>query len=291
LAYFTSAATWNYLTVPFVFTYEGVAAHEVGPWDEDGATWRRLAVTFPPGIANHNPDQVFYYDEQFMLRRMDYSPAVTGSPRVAHYTHDPQTFDGFVFPTRRRVHLYDEAGHADQSFAPITLDVERVTVHRDQHNGAQPGRGDKHVDMKLEVAVLPVSDVDRSKAFYASLGWREDADFVADDGLRVVQLTPPGSEASIIFGDRITAAAPGSVEGLQLTVSDIQAARDELAGHGVDVSPAFHDVGGIFHHAGTEGRAVGPAPEHADYGSFASFSDPDGNGWLLQEVKQRAPGR
>jgi len=147
------------------------------------------------------------------------------------------------------------------------------------------------VDMKLEVVVLPVADVDRAKGFYETLGWRLDADFLAPDGLRVVQLTPPGSEAAVIFGDRITAATPGSVEGLQLTVSDIDAARAELADRGVDVSEVFHDTGGIFHHAGTEGRATGPAPDHADYGSFASFSDPDGNGWLLQEVKVRAPGR
>jgi catechol 2,3-dioxygenase-like lactoylglutathione lyase family enzyme len=147
------------------------------------------------------------------------------------------------------------------------------------------------VEMKLEVVVLPVADVDRAKGFYETLGWRLDADFVAADGLRVVQVTPPGSEAAVIFGDRITAATPGSVEGLQLTVFDIDAARADLADRGVDVSEVFHDAGGIFHHAGTEGRAAGPAPDHADYGSFASFSDPDGNGWLLQEVKGRAPGR
>jgi hypothetical protein len=129
VAYFTSAATWNYLTAPFVFTYPGVTANEIEPWHENGDTWRRLAVTFPPANANHNPHQVFYYDdEQFMLRRMDYSPDVTGNPRIAHYTHDPKTFDGFVFPTRRCVHLHDAAGNADQSFAPITLDVEQVTV-------------------------------------------------------------------------------------------------------------------------------------------------------------------
>jgi catechol 2,3-dioxygenase-like lactoylglutathione lyase family enzyme len=147
------------------------------------------------------------------------------------------------------------------------------------------------VEMKLEVVVLPVADVDRAKGFYETLGWRLDADFVAADGLRVVQVTPPGSEAAVIFGDRITAATPGSVEGLQLTVFDIDAARADLADRGVDVGEVFHDAGGIFHHAGTEGRAAGPAPDHADYGSFASFSDPDGNGWLLQEVKVRAPGR
>jgi catechol 2,3-dioxygenase-like lactoylglutathione lyase family enzyme len=147
------------------------------------------------------------------------------------------------------------------------------------------------VEMKLEVVVLPVADVDRAKGFYETLGWRLDADFVAADGLRVVQVTPPGSEAAVIFGDRITAATPGSVEGLQLTVFDIDAARADLADRGVDVGEVFHDAGGIFHHAGTEGRAAGPAPDHADYGSFASFSDPDGNGWLRQEVKVRAPGR
>lgn len=128
VAYFTSAATWNYLTAPFVFAMAGVRAREIDPWREDGKTWRRLQVTFPPTIANHNADQVFYYDEQFMQRRMDYSPDVTGSPPVAHYTHDPKRFGGFVFPTRRRVHLHDAAGHADQTFAPITLDIRHITV-------------------------------------------------------------------------------------------------------------------------------------------------------------------
>ena len=147
------------------------------------------------------------------------------------------------------------------------------------------------MDMKLEVVVLPVSDVDRAKSFYATLGWREDADFATGDDFRVVQLTPPGSQCSIIFGTGVTSAAPGSSEGLQLTVYDIDAARDELIGRGVEVSEVFHDAGGVFHHAGTEGRVAGPAPEHADYGSFASFADPDGNEWFLQEIKVRAPGR
>ena len=147
------------------------------------------------------------------------------------------------------------------------------------------------VDMKLEVVVLPIRDVGRAKRFYESLGWRLDADFPVGDDFRVVQLTPPGSEASIIFGDGITSAEPGSVEALQLTVFDIDAARVDLAGRGVEVSEIFHDAGGVFHHAGTEGRVSGPAPEHADYGSFASFSDPDGNGWLLQEIKVRRPGQ
>jgi catechol 2,3-dioxygenase-like lactoylglutathione lyase family enzyme len=147
------------------------------------------------------------------------------------------------------------------------------------------------VDMKLEVVVVPVSDVDRAKRFYTSLGWRLDADFATGDEFSVVQLTPPGSEASVIFGEGVTSAAPGSVEDLQLTVFDIDRARDQLVGRGVAVSEVFHDAGGVFHHAGTEGRVTGPAQEHADYGSFASFSDPDGNGWLLQEIKVRLPGR
>lgn len=147
------------------------------------------------------------------------------------------------------------------------------------------------MDMKLEVVVVPVSDVDRSKHFYKSLGWRLDADFATDADFRVVQLTPPGSQASIIFGVGITSAAPGSVQGLQLVVTDIEAAYAELVSHGVNVSEPFHDEGGIFHHVGTTARVAGPDPERRDYGSFVSFSDPDGNGWLIQEVKQRAPGR
>jgi catechol 2,3-dioxygenase-like lactoylglutathione lyase family enzyme len=148
------------------------------------------------------------------------------------------------------------------------------------------------LEMKLEVVLVPVSDVDRAKAFYERLGWRMDIDYVGDEvGFRVVQFTPPGSECSIIIGEGITAAEPGSYEGLQLTVTDIEAARADLIARGVDVSEVFHDAGGIFHHAGLAKRAAGPAPEHADYGSFASFSDPDGNGWLLQEINTRAPGR
>jgi catechol 2,3-dioxygenase-like lactoylglutathione lyase family enzyme len=146
-------------------------------------------------------------------------------------------------------------------------------------------------EMRLEVVVLGVSDVDRAKSFYQRLGWRLDADLVVDDGYRVVQLTPPGSACSIIFGIGVTAAVPGSVEGLQLSVYDIAEARADLTERGVDVSEPFHDVTGIFHHAGTEGRLDGTAPERADYGSFASFTDPDGNGWLLQEIKTRLPGR
>jgi catechol 2,3-dioxygenase-like lactoylglutathione lyase family enzyme len=147
------------------------------------------------------------------------------------------------------------------------------------------------VDMKLEVIVVPVSDVGRARCFYEMMGFRLDADYAAGEDFRVVQLTPPGSECSIIIGNGITSAAPGSVQGLYLVVFDIEAARAELVGRGIDVGEVFHDVGGVFHHAGTAGRAAGPDPEHRDYGSFAAFSDPDGNGWFLQEVKVRAPGR
>jgi catechol 2,3-dioxygenase-like lactoylglutathione lyase family enzyme len=152
-------------------------------------------------------------------------------------------------------------------------------------------RGAEVVEMKLEVVVVPVADVDQAKSFYKALGWREDADFAAGADFRVVQLTPPGSACSIIFGTGLTSAAPGSAQGLHLVVTDIEAARAELADRGAEVSEVFHDAGGIFHHAGTEGRVAGPAPDHQSYGSFASFSDPDGNGWLLQEITTRLPGR
>ncbi len=147
------------------------------------------------------------------------------------------------------------------------------------------------MDMRLEVVVVPVSDVDRAKAFYESLGWRLDADVPGEGGFRVVQLTPPGSACSIIFGAEVTAAAPGSAEGLHLVVSDIEAARAELSERGVEVSEIFHDTGGVFHHAGTAARAPGPAPDRQSYGSFVSFSDPDGNGWFVQEITTRLPGR
>ncbi len=146
------------------------------------------------------------------------------------------------------------------------------------------------MDMKLEVVVVPVSDVDRAKQFYKGLGWREDGDFVAEDQ-RIVQLTPPGSQCSIIIGTGVTSATPGSAQGLYLAVSDVDAARDEVIGRGVDVSEVFHDVNGVFPHGGTEGRLPGPDPERRTYESYASFSDPDGNGWVLQEITSRAPGR
>jgi catechol 2,3-dioxygenase-like lactoylglutathione lyase family enzyme len=145
--------------------------------------------------------------------------------------------------------------------------------------------------MKLEVVVLPVSDVDRAKAFYVGLGWRLDADFPGEAGFRVVQLTPPGSNSSIIFGSGVTSAIPGSADGMQLVVEDVAAARAELVAHGAKVSEVFHDAGGVFHHAGLESRVAGPAPANQSYGSFASFRDPDGNTWFVQEVTTRLPGR
>jgi catechol 2,3-dioxygenase-like lactoylglutathione lyase family enzyme len=146
------------------------------------------------------------------------------------------------------------------------------------------------MDLKLEVIVLPVADIDRAKAFYEALNFRLDADFTKGD-LRVVQMTPSGSPCSIIFGKPLSNAAPGSVEGLHLVVDDIEAARTALVAAGATVSPVFHDAGGVFHHAGTAARVDGLAPGRASYGSFASFADPDGNGWVLQEITQRLPGR
>ena len=154
-----------------------------------------------------------------------------------------------------------------------------------------------NVDFKLEVVVIPVSDVDRAKSFYGGLGWRLDADYASDDGyFRVIQFTPPGSGCSVIFGKNVTAAAPGSAQGLYLIVSDIEAARDELLGRGVEISEVFHGADGVY--AGTDEpylfgrlRVSGPDPEHRSYRSFASFSDPDGNGWLFQEITERLPGR
>jgi predicted enzyme related to lactoylglutathione lyase len=152
---------------------------------------------------------------------------------------------------------------------------------------------DGRVDMKFEAAVIPVSDVDRAKEFYTKLGWRLDADFRFDNGFRVIQFTPPGSGCSIQFGTKVTPAAPGSAHGLYLIVSDIEAARNELVGRGAKVSEVFHagTPGAQFQPDGASGRVVGPAPDHATYGSFATFSDPDGNGWLLQEITTRLPGR
>ncbi|HZC66371.1 MAG TPA: VOC family protein, partial [Candidatus Dormibacteraeota bacterium] len=150
--------------------------------------------------------------------------------------------------------------------------------------------------MKFEIVVLPVSNVDRAKEFYAKLGWRLDADYDSGKDFRVIQFTPPGSGCSIIFGQNVTAAAPGTAQGLYLIVSDIQAARKALADRGIEISEVFHDQAGVY--AGSDepylfgrARASGQDPEHRSYRSFASFHDPDGNGWLFQEITARLPGR
>lgn len=159
----------------------------------------------------------------------------------------------------------------------------------------EPSRA-RTLDMKFEIVVISVSDVDRAKQFYANLGWRLDADFAAGNDFRVIQFTPPGSACSIIFGKNVTAATPGSAQGLYLIVADIEAARDALLGRGVAISEIFHDAGDV--HTGTDEpylfgrlRVSEPDPERRSYRSFASFKDPDGNGWLLQEVTARLPGR
>src|SRR6267378_399088 len=147
------------------------------------------------------------------------------------------------------------------------------------------------MNMKLEVLVIPVSDVDRSKAFYENLGFRLDIDYAANEDFRVLQFTPPGSEASIIFGKGITSAKRGSTDSLVLAVNDIDAARDDLIARGVAVSEVFHYAGGPFNNAVENPRVAGRDPQGRSYYSFASFEDPDGNGWLLQEITTRLPGR
>jgi catechol 2,3-dioxygenase-like lactoylglutathione lyase family enzyme len=157
------------------------------------------------------------------------------------------------------------------------------------------GASAARLDAKLEIVVIPVSDVDRAKEFYAELGWRLDADFDNGKDFRIIQFTPPGSGCSVIFGKNVTGAAPGSAQGLYLIVSDIQAARKDLLDRGVQISEVFHDEG---EYAGTDEpflfgrvRISGPDSEHRSYRSFASFKDPDGNGWLFQEITARLPGR
>ena len=152
--------------------------------------------------------------------------------------------------------------------------------------------GSARIDTKIEVVVIPVADVDRSKEFYTRLGWRLDADFPYDNGFRVVQFTPPGSGCSVQFGTKTTPAAPGSAQGLYLIVSNVELSRRDLAARGIDLSEVFHPgtPGAQFRVDGS-GRISGPAPEHATYGSFATFRDPDGNGWLFQEVTTRLRGR
>jgi len=159
-----------------------------------------------------------------------------------------------------------------------------ATRSQDATTDARVGK----VDMKLEVITIPVSDVDRAKEFYGGLGWRLDADFSKGDD-RVVQFTPPGSQCSVHFGRNLTSVAPGSAQSLWLIVSDIQAARDELVGRGIEVSEVFHYAG--WNRVDPDARLSGPAPDRRSYASFVSFSDPDGNGWLLQEITTRLPGR
>jgi catechol 2,3-dioxygenase-like lactoylglutathione lyase family enzyme len=172
---------------------------------------------------------------------------------------------------------------------------DMTTLEIDRDARAKPSTS-RSVDMKLEIVVIPVSDVDRAKAFYARLGWRLDADFASGDAWRVIQFTPPGSACSVIFGKNVTAAAPGSVRGLYLIVSDLEAARQDLRDRGVEVSEPFHGAGDV--HAGPDEpylfgsvRVSGADPKRGSYSSFASFSDPDGNGWLFQEITARLPGR
>jgi catechol 2,3-dioxygenase-like lactoylglutathione lyase family enzyme len=157
-------------------------------------------------------------------------------------------------------------------------------VRTESSNSALPDAG----DMRLEVAIVPVSDADRAKAFYQKLGWHLDADFPISDDFRVLQLTPPGSPASIIFGKGVKAAAPGAAARLVLVVQNVDAARADLVARGVDVSEVFHGTG---FRGPMAGRLPGPDPERRPYSSFVSFSDPDGNEWVLQEITQRLPGR
>lgn len=169
-----------------------------------------------------------------------------------------------------------------------------MTTTLAERPAAAATRSAKPVDMKFEIAVIPVSDVDRAKAFYSNLGWRLDADFAGDDW-RVIQFTPPGSPASVIFGKNVTSAAPGSSQGHYLIVSDVEAARSDLIARGVAVSDVFHPAA---EHSGNDEpyiagrrRVHGADPERRSYSSYASFSDPDGNGWLFQEITTRLPGR
>jgi catechol 2,3-dioxygenase-like lactoylglutathione lyase family enzyme len=167
-----------------------------------------------------------------------------------------------------------------------------MSTNEVRNNDASTAR----VDTKLEIVVIPVSDVDRAKEFYARLGWRLDADYDNGSDFRVIQFTPPGSGCSVIFGKNVTAAAPGSAQGLYLIVSDIAAARDELVSRGVEITGVFHDAGGVYDgpdepYLFGRRRVSGADPEHRSYRSFASFRDPDGNGWLFQAITTRLPGR
>lgn len=168
-----------------------------------------------------------------------------------------------------------------------------TTLNEIRNNDAVAATGAAKVGMSLEAVVIPVSDVDRAKQFYTQLGWRFDADFAFDNGFRVVQFTPLGSGCSVQFGTKISSARPGTSQGNYLIVSDVVAAQAELVSRGVQVSEVFHpaSAGAQFQPANAAGRVSGPLPNHASYGSFATFNDPDGNGWLIQEVTSRLPGR
>ena len=190
---------------------------------------------------------------------------------------------------------YLDGNPATQKERPPTDDLDMSNTQARSENAADAPRAPA-IDAKLEVVVILVSDVDRVKRFYGGLGWRLDDDFASGDNFRVIQFTPPGSRCSVIFGKNVTVAAPGSAQGLYLIVSDIEAARREFLGRGVEISELFHNAGDL--HAGTNEpylfgrlRVSGLDPEHRSYRSFASFSDPDGNGWLFQEVTARLPGR
>jgi catechol 2,3-dioxygenase-like lactoylglutathione lyase family enzyme len=176
------------------------------------------------------------------------------------------------------------------------MTFKAMSANEVRSNEATSDAGVTRLDMKLEVVVIPVSDVGRAKEFYQKLGWRLDADFDNGADYRVLQFTPPGSGCSVIFGKNVTAAAPGSAQGLYLIVADVEAARDELLSRGIEVSEVFHGASGVY--AGTDEpylfgrlRVSGSDPEHGSYRSFASFRDPDGNGWLFQEITTRLPGR
>jgi catechol 2,3-dioxygenase-like lactoylglutathione lyase family enzyme len=190
-------------------------------------------------------------------------------------------------------HPYNESTHQEAAMSSKPAPTKDATADQEVARRDEPKAAP--VDMKFEIVVIPVSDVDRAKDFYAKLGWRLDADYAHNDDFRVLQFTPPGSGCSVIFGKNVTTAAPGSSQGLYLIVSDLEATRAQLVGRGVEVSEVFHNEG-VY--AGTDEaylfgrvRVSGPDAEHRSYRSFASFKDPDGNGWLFQELTTRLPGR
>jgi len=198
-----------------------------------------------------------------------------------------------IYPKAATDHPYNESTHQETAMSSKPVPTKDATADQEVARRDDPKAAP--VDMKFEIVVIPVSDVDGAKDFYAKLGWRLDADYAHDDDFRVLQFTPPGSGCSVIFGKNVTAAAPGSSQGLYLIVSDLEATRAQLVGRGVEVSEVFHNEG-VY--AGTDEaylfgrvRVSGPDAEHRSYRSFASFKDPDGNGWLFQELTTRLPGR